>query len=232
MTTPPTAPATASPQETVRRVLLAVFALVLLVDLGSLVVDADKGHWIAKPLLMPLLVALVLLRGGPRLLVAALLFGWGGDVFLLSGAEWAFLAGMGSFAVGHVCYLVLFRRTCEGRPSAVLAPAYGLALVVAVALLWPGLPADLRVPVAGYALLLTAMAWRSSTLGAVAGLGGLFFLVSDLIIASGVAEWPQPPVPDVWIMLIYGAGQLLLTLGVLSHALPRDAAAPSLTVAP
>ncbi|MEU5976641.1 lysoplasmalogenase [Streptomyces sp. NPDC047315] len=213
--------------QTVRRVLLTVFALVLLVDLGSLVVDAEKGHWIAKPLLMPLLVALVLLRGGPRLLVAALLFGWGGDVFLLSGAEWAFLAGMGSFAVGHVCYLVLFRRTCEGaRPPAALAPAYGLALVVAVALLWPGLPADLRIPVAGYALLLTAMAWRASALGRVAGLGGLFFLVSDLIIASGVAEWPQPPVPDVWIMLIYGAGQLLLTLGVLTHAEPHTPTPP------
>ncbi|MGW5674122.1 lysoplasmalogenase [Streptomyces sp. NPDC003860] len=226
MTTPPTAPATVPPQETVRRVLLAVFALVLLVDLGSLVVDVEKGHWIAKPLLMPLLVALVLARGGPRLLVAALLFGWGGDVFLLSGAEWAFLAGMGSFAVGHVCYLVLFRRTCEDRPPTALAPAYGLALVVAVALLWPGLPTDLRIPVAGYALLLTAMAWRSSALGAVAGLGGLFFLVSDLIIASGIAEWPQPPVPDVWIMLIYGAGQLLLTLGVLTHAEPHAPTPP------
>ncbi|QDY80787.1 lysoplasmalogenase [Streptomyces qinzhouensis] len=196
--------------------LVAAFALALLTDLGSLVAEAETGHRIAKPLLMPLIAAFVVVRGGPRLLVVALLFGWGGDVFLLSGADWAFLVGMASFAVGHVCYLALFAAV---RGSAVpprwTAPVYGTALVVFVVLLWPGLPAELRVPVAGYAALLTVMARQSTALGLLAGLGGALFLVSDLIIATGVADWPQLPEPDFWIMLIYSAGQSLLALGVL-----------------
>ncbi len=82
------------------RLLLVAFGLAAAVDLGSLAVGFTPGHVVAKPLLMPLLAAYAHLRGAPRPLVAALLFGWGGDVLLLSGAEPAFLAGMGSFAVG------------------------------------------------------------------------------------------------------------------------------------
>ncbi|MFF3318713.1 lysoplasmalogenase [Streptomyces sp. NPDC003035] len=194
------------------RVLLAAFALAVAVDLVSLLAGAELGHRIAKPLLMPLLAAYAATRGAPRLLLAALLFGWGGDVFLLSDADWAFLVGMGSFAAGHVCYLVLFGRR---RTSLPLGIAYSAALVGTVALLWPDLPAELRIPVAGYSLLLTAMAYKSSALGLTAGVGGALFLLSDTLIASGVADWPQPPVPDFWVMLTYIAAQYLLTAGAL-----------------
>ncbi|WP_405847168.1 lysoplasmalogenase [Streptomyces niveus] len=192
--------------------LLAAFALAALVELVSVAVDARTGQLLAKPLLMPLLAAYVAARGGPRLLVAALLLGWGGDVFLLSSADGAFLAGMGCFAAGHLCYLVLFghRRTRAG-----LALGYGLALVVALALLWSGLPAELRAPVAVYSLLLAAMACRASALGPLAGAGGALFLLSDTLIATGVADRPQPPAADLWIMLTYIAAQALLTAGIL-----------------
>jgi uncharacterized membrane protein YhhN len=212
--------------------LLVGFGLAAAVDLGSLAAGFTPGHTVAKPLLMPLLAAYVHARGGPRLLIAALLCGWGGDVLLLSDAEPAFLAGMGCFAAGHVCYLVLFGKrarqasaTDKGSPvvgergsraRALRLPAgYALGLVVAVASLWPGLPADLRVPVAGYSALLTAMACSAARLGAVGGAGGALFVLSDMLIATGVAEWPQLPRPDLWIMLTYIAAQYLLARGVL-----------------
>ncbi|CAM5355686.1 lysoplasmalogenase [Streptomyces sp. SID1034] len=187
--------------------LLLAFAAAGALDLVALLGGWHPGHLIAKPLLMPLLAAHVYARGGPRLLIAALLCGWGGDVFLLSGADAAFLLGMGCFAAGHVCYLLLFGR---GRTHPGLGAAYGIALVATVAALWPDLPAGLRVPVAGYSLLLTAMAYRSSRLGPLVGLGGALFLLSDTLIATGVAEWPQPPRPDFWIMLTYLGAQALL----------------------
>ncbi|MFC8266429.1 lysoplasmalogenase [Streptomyces cinereoruber] len=196
----------------VSRALLAAFGLAAAADLVSLLAGAELGHQIAKPLLMPLLAAYAATRGAPKLLVAALLFGWGGDVFLLSDADWAFLVGMGSFAAGHVCYLVLFGRR---RTSPALGALYAAALAGTVALLWPDLPAELRIPVAGYSLLLTAMAYRASSLGLLAGLGGALFLLSDTLIATGVAEWPQLPAPDFWIMLTYIAAQYLLTTGTL-----------------
>lgn len=194
------------------RMLLGAFALASAVDLVSLLAGWHPGHLIAKPLLMPLLVGHVLTLRAPRLLVAALLFGWGGDLALLFDAKAAFLVGMGSFAVGHVCYLALFGR---GRTSPALGGAYAVALAGTVALLWPDLPADLRIPVAGYSLLLASMAYRSSALGAVAGAGGALFLLSDTLIATGVAEWPQLPRPDFWIMATYLAAQYLLALGAL-----------------
>ncbi|GHA81468.1 lysoplasmalogenase [Streptomyces termitum] len=203
------------------RLLLGAFLLAAATDLGSLLAGADAGHLIAKPLLLPLLAAFAATRGAPRLLVAALLFGWGGDVFLLLDADWAFLVGMGSFALGHVCYLVLFGRR---RTSPLLGGLYALALLGTVVALWPDLPADLRIPVAGYSLLLAAMAYRASSLGVLAGVGGALFLLSDTLIATGIADWPQLPAPDFWVMLTYIAAQYLLTAGALA-ATPATAPA-------
>ncbi|MFI5825673.1 lysoplasmalogenase [Streptomyces sp. NPDC051578] len=201
------------PDDTRGRVLLAAFAAAGVLDLLSLLAGWHLGHVLAKPLLMPLLVAHVVTRGAPRLLVAALLFGWGGDLALLVDAGPAFLVGMGSFAAGHVCYLVLFGR---GRTHPALVGAYAAALVGTVALLWGDLPGDLRVPVAGYSLLLTAMACRAGALGTRAAIGGALFLLSDTLIATGVADWPQPPRPDLWIMATYLAAQYLLATGALA----------------
>ncbi|MCX4909839.1 lysoplasmalogenase [Streptomyces sp. NBC_00878] len=228
------------------RVPLVAFGLAAVGDLVSLAAGYETGHAAAKPLLMPLLAAYARACGAPRLLVVALLFGWGGDVLLLFDAEPAFLAGMASFAAGHVCYLLLFGRTTAlfgktsglfGKTSApfgkhppraratwLTAAAYALALVATVALLWPGLPADLRVPVAGYSLLLTAMAYGATRLGLLAGVGGALFMLSDTLIATGVADWPQLPRPDLWIMLTYLAAQFLLARGVLG--VPGGQAAP------
>jgi uncharacterized membrane protein YhhN len=217
----PAAPTGARSRERVGQVLLYAFLLAVAVDLVSLAAGQDTGHLIFKPLLMPLLAAYAAVRHAPPLLIAALLCGWSGDVFLLGGADWAFLLGMGSFAAGHICYLLLFRRLFRRtRAFPALAAGYAAALVGAVALLWPDLPAELRIPVAGYSLLLTAMACGASGLGLLAGAGGALFLLSDMLIATGVAEWPQPPAADFWIMLTYSAAQLLLAAGVLARA-PR-----------
>ena len=69
----------------------------------------------------------------------------------------------------------------------------------------------------GYSLLLTAMAWRAGILGRYAALGGALFLLSDALIATGIADWPQLHAPDFWIMLTYLAAQYLLTTGALAH---------------
>ncbi|NBE54894.1 lysoplasmalogenase [Streptomyces boluensis] len=222
------------------RLLLAAFGLALAGDLGSLLAGFTPGHLVFKPLLMPLLAGYAVLAwraggdgsaagrraGVPGLLLAALIFGWGGDTLLLFDAELAFLGGMASFAFGHVCYLTLFARYGTARAHTVpLGIGYAVALAGTVALLWPDLPADLRIPVAGYSLLLTAMAFRSVRLGLAAGVGGALFLLSDTLIATGVAEWPQLPRPDFWIMLTYAVAQFLLTRGALT-ARPVPTAVP------
>ncbi|MFF2537036.1 lysoplasmalogenase [Streptomyces cyaneofuscatus] len=214
----PARPETAGPGRFARP-LLGAFLVAAAIDLAGLLAGLDTVHLVAKPLLMPLLAAYAAVRGGPRLLIAALLFGWGGDVFLLADNDLAFLLGMGSFAVGHVCYLTLFGRgqaaSARTRASLAAGIAYAVVLAVFLVLIWSDLPAELRVPVAGYSLLLTAMAWRAGVLGRYAAAGGALFLLSDALIATGIAEWPRLPAPDFWVMLTYIAAQLLLALGVL-----------------
>ncbi|PVC99363.1 lysoplasmalogenase [Streptomyces sp. CS090A] len=214
----PARPETAGPGRFARP-LLGAFLVAAAVDLAGLLAGLDTVHLVAKPLLMPLLAAYAAVRGGPRLLIAALLFGWGGDVFLLADNDLAFLLGMGSFAVGHVCYLTLFGRgraaSARTRASLAAGIAYAVVLAVFLVLIWSDLPAELRAPVAGYSLLLTAMAWRAGVLGPYAAAGGALFLLSDALIATGIAEWPRLPAPDFWVMLTYIAAQLLLALGVL-----------------
>ncbi|WP_055554063.1 lysoplasmalogenase [Streptomyces sp. NBRC 110028] len=200
------------------RALRGLFALLVAAQLGALLAGATTLVQLTKPALMPVLAAYVLLRGGPRPLVAALLCGWGGDVWLQLGGDTAFLAGMGCFAAGHLCYLALFARS--GRPRTVpwVAAGYGAGWLGGTAALWPGLDPALRAPVAAYGLLLTAMALGALRAGRATGLGGALFLLSDGLIAAGLANWPRPPVPQFWIMATYVAAQYLLTDGLLRRA--------------
>ncbi|MFE3902974.1 lysoplasmalogenase [Streptomyces sp. NPDC059153] len=200
-------------RERLVRPLLIAFLVASAVDLFGVLADVGAAHLVAKPLLMPLLAGYAAARRGPGLLIAALLFGWGGDTLLLPDADTAFLIGMGSFAAGHVCYLWLFGRA---RSSLPVGFVYAAVLATFVALLWSGLPADMRIPMTGYSLLLTAMAYRAGTLGRYAAAGGALFLLSDALIATGIADWPQLPAPDFWVMLTYIAAQFLLTVGALA----------------
>ncbi|WP_052868269.1 lysoplasmalogenase [Streptomyces niger] len=215
---------------TAARVLLTAFGALTVVHLGALLAGAGTVDVLTKPVLMPVLAAYVLARGGPVLLVAALLFGCGGDTLLQVGGDTAFLVGMASFAAGHVCYLVLFVRRgtapvwARRGPLAAVTAGYAVAWLGTVALLWPDLPAGLRGPVAGYSLLLTAMAYGALRAGPRALFGGLLFLGSDTLIATGIAHWPQPPAPQFCIMLGYLAAQWLLAEGVLRTTGPLGAA--------
>lgn len=215
------------------RPLLAAFVVLAVVHLGALVGGFTGVAEFTKPALMPVLAGYVLARGGPALLAGALLFGCGGDTSLQIGGDILFLVGMGSFAAGHVCYLLLFARhgaaPAGGRrgPTAGLAAGYALLLAGTVALLWPDLPAELRIPVAGYSLLLTAMAFGALRAGLWATLGGLLFLLSDTLIASGIAHWPQLPAAQFWIMLTYAAAQFALAGGVLRTAAAAPPSPPS-----
>ncbi|MEV4440714.1 lysoplasmalogenase [Streptomyces sp. NPDC049577] len=210
--------------------LPAVFGAVAAAHLAGLLAGAPAVVHATKPALMPLLAACVLARRGPRLLALALLFGCGGDTLLQIGGDTVFLLGMGSFAAGHVCYLVLFARhgAASGRGRTYgLAAGYAVVWAGVVALLWPGLEAGLRVPVAVYSLLLTAMAYGATRTRVPVAAGAALFLLSDTLIASGLADgWPRPPLPQFWIMLTYAGGQALLAAGLLRHIADAGGAGP------
>jgi uncharacterized membrane protein YhhN len=207
-----------------RRLLgyLVLSAVYLVLTLVGLPLATD----LLKPLLMPALALALVPRRAPRLLIGALIASCVGDTALLFGGAW-FLVGMGGFAAAHVCYITLFTRGGALRPftrrAGLALGGYAVVWTTLITLLWPDLPAGLRIPVACYSLLLAGTAATSLAAGPqtglpVSGLGGGLFLLSDSLIATGLAHWPQPPAADFWVMLTYLAGQYLLATGASAQS--------------
>lgn len=141
-------------------------------------------------------------------------------MLLQLGDDTAFLAGMGSFAAAHVCYVTMFvgqGALTERRRALLVAAAYAAAWATMVGRLWPDL-GDLQVPVAGYSLLLASTAVASAGLGLRTGLGGALFLLSDTLIATKLAKWRELPGHQFWIMATYILAQYLLATGALRAA--------------
>ncbi|MFI6443865.1 lysoplasmalogenase [Kitasatospora sp. NPDC050543] len=208
------------------RGLLTGFAATSAAHLGALLTDTPALRHATKPALMPLLAAhsVAATERAPKLLAPALLLSAGGDVLLQLGNDPAFLAGMGSFAAAHVCYVTMFVQRgalTDRRRTALLAAAYAAAWATMISQLWPGL-GDLQIPVAGYSLLLTSTAVSSAGLGWRTGLGGALFLLSDTLIATQLAKWRELPAHHFWIMATYILAQYLLASGTLKAYQDED----------
>ncbi|MEU9079484.1 lysoplasmalogenase [Kitasatospora sp. NPDC004745] len=205
--------------------LLGGFAATSAAHLGAILSGSPVLRNATKPALMPLLAAHSVTaataagRRAPRQLAPALLLSAGGDVLLQLKTDPAFLAGMGSFAAAHVCYVTMFVQRGalnERRRALVVAAAYATAWAAVIGRLWPDL-GDLQVPVAGYSLLLASTAVTSAGLGWRTGLGGALFLLSDTLIATQLAKWKELPGHQFWIMATYVLAQYLLASGTLRH---------------
>ncbi|MFC3500328.1 lysoplasmalogenase [Micromonospora krabiensis] len=223
------------------RLLLAAFVTVTVANLAANATDTALAEAITKPLLMPLLAGYLWLaaldRGHrpSRLVLAALAFSTGGDVALLADGTGWFLTGMALFLGAHLCYIAAFARhraaaTLRRPPLLGVASGYALLTAAALTWMWPGLTdAGLAVPVAAYALALATMATTAAPHGWRVGLGGALFLLSDLLIATGVAGVLDPPRAPVLVMATYAAGQALIVTGFAAR--PTTPAAPPFTPA-
>ncbi len=201
-----------------------LFGVVAVAHVGLLAAEVTPWDSVTKCLAAPLLIGWVLTSGAPRILALALLFCLGGDFFLeLDGL---FLAGMGSFALAHVCFITWFvRHGALTRLRARPAVAVGLAVAAAVlvALVWGGIDDPVvRAVIPAYALLLSGTAATALVSDRAAGLGAVMFLVSDALIA--LTEFDRVATTTasrVAIMVLYLAAIALLTIG--SARLTRDA---------
>jgi uncharacterized membrane protein YhhN len=203
---------------------------------------ARRLRYALKPALMPALATAFIQgsrsRGGGRgrtdLLrhgtVAAQSFSWGGDVALLGTTERAFLAGVGSFFGAHVAYITAFlsvRGDAEDYDTVGLKTALGLWLTTAPLMSMAAGRKDpaLRVPVAAYATILSAMFASSRMLDPALPqrarltlqVGTALFLVSDTVLGVQKFLLAEPvPVLESVVMTTYTAGQGLIAAGVAS----------------
>ncbi|MFF1819840.1 lysoplasmalogenase [Kribbella sp. NPDC058245] len=169
----------------------------------------------SKISLMPLLLSWTRTQQAHPLLQAALLASAAGDLLLETRFE---LAGMAAFAAAHACYLAFFTGRPATRSWRVLA-VYGALWAALIAALSPGL-GNQKIPVAVYALLLTATAVVSRWHNPRSGLGGTLFLISDALIAYRMSGRDFPG-RGALTMSTYAAGQYFLTTSQTPASRPQ-----------
>lgn len=175
-------------------------------------------------MLMPLLAVCYVLfaKTVSPLVIAAIFFGLAGDFFLLlTTHRWAFPAGIGAFATGHIFYIMSFLRVLSHRPAAVVWIACGLVSAAYAATLmrylWNGIPKKLRPPSIVYMLIIGSMASYAiiyalsgaTSLSWLAGIGGLLFVVSDSMLSIDAFHHPIRH-RSILVMSTYIAAQTLI----------------------
>lgn len=154
-----------------------------------------------------------------RWLVPALLLSGLGDFFL--AIPWwkpAFVAGLGSFLLAHLCYLAVLLplRGNTGRGRLVAVAALVLSCAAMLARFWPTLQSDgVVIPVSFYIAVLAAMVSAAllARLPTIwTALGAVLFAVSDGMIGTGqfILGSQALELPIWWI---YAAAQILITAG-------------------
>lgn len=203
------------------------YAVLALLHLVCCAANRQFLRHLSKTLLVPLLLlgyACTAATADPWVL-AALLLGWAGDIFLIwPGHTRLSTAGISAFGLGHVCYIFAMLSPLHGgvpsllwlcilAPLALAAALYTLSLRV--------MDRALRVPGALYYLLLAALcaaAALSLAAGAAGGgwllAGAALFLLSDTLLVRQFSTVGDPaPRYDFAVMLTYILAQGFLALG-------------------
>lgn len=186
--------------------------------------DIEIGAAVAKILASSAFLAVAIGAGAFRsnygkIVFAGLVFSWFGDMFLLGASQELFLAGLASFLLGHVAYIVAFGiRGINGRWS--LAAVVPIAAVSLAVTLWlaPYVAPYMLIPVRIYTIVISLMVIAAiGTRGAGGPLlipvGAALFYFSDLSVAS--MQFTEPVIPTyIWGLPFYYTGQLLFALSV------------------
>jgi uncharacterized membrane protein YhhN len=216
------------------RPVLVAFCVVAVLNLASVTIGVTWLELTTKPLLCGLLLLWAWLacdHRPPGLLMAGLVAALAGDELLgPSGSAW-FVAGMGAFLVMQVCYIAGFVRMGalhRMRERRWVPAGWALLWLALNVVLGPSLGA-LQVPIAVYSAALTTMAaFAVSTGHRRIGVGGVLFLVSDLLIGLGAADIDLPA-SGFLVMSTYALAQLLIVTGwvlaVREASVPAPAAA-------
>lgn len=201
-----------------------------LVHVTALALQSD----IAAPTklwLMPLLAVPVLMSAHLRpattiaLILSAIAFSWLGDgasSFFPGGPELPLMLLF--FGLAHIAYIVLFARVLAVRRMPWWALVYAVWWILMLIVLGPSTGA-LIFAVAAYGLVLGGTAAFSTRCHPLVVSGGVFFLISDTILAFRLfVPDAMPPWTSPLVMLTYTLGQGLIVAGALTSLRARRSA--------
>jgi uncharacterized membrane protein YhhN len=206
-------------------VFLGLYGLAAVLHLAAILAEKGRLQGISKICLLPLLLGLyvVTARTFQVPVVFALLFGWAGDCFLIAiNRKGFFQLGLGSFLLGHLCYILALGSFAGPlhRPTLIIAALIALALGIAVfAFIKPD--RTFRIPVIVYEIVIEVMSiyalrllvYRQDGPGIAVFVGSLCFLFSDVILAFFTFR-RMPRYGNFLVMVPYMAAQLAIILGL------------------
>jgi len=207
---------------------LVFFMITVAAVMLAVVLKIPTMYLLTKPLLMVTLLLYFLSEskgypGWRMLVVLALVFSWGGDVFLM--LDDMFVAGLASFLVAHVFYIIAYHNTgaAKGRIRPFELAAFALYGIALMWVLYPGL-GGMLIPVTAYALVLITMGiWAHKRRGATVAAsfkyvstGVILFVISDSLIAVNMFAFDVPG-ERLLVMSTYITAQFLIVQGLLKH---------------
>jgi uncharacterized membrane protein YhhN len=217
-----------------KTIWIALFVLVLLVDLVAVYSNNASLRFITKPLLMPLLAIYLLLQTktvNSTLKVwvfLALFFSWAGDIFLLfeERATNFFLWGLAAFLVAQVFYIVFFhniRMREHIRGNALLLLLVIVYYSILISVLSPYL-GSMTLPVRIYGVVLSFMLMlamhpifgKNKKAALWMMIGAILFVASDSLLAFN-KFFSAFDNAGLIIMLTYGLAQLFITEGAVKY---------------
>ncbi|WP_162946547.1 lysoplasmalogenase [Chitinophaga barathri] len=209
----------------------ALYFLILLADLCVIAFDIPYARFATKPLIMILLgfygwsQAGCLPHRSKNFILAAIIFSWSGDVFLLFPHY--FIAGLVSFLTAHLLYTGFF-LTVQPKPKPGWKEGAVLVVIIIYAVrLVQRLVAnlgDMKPAVIVYTAVISLMflsavrafGLNSSKAGRLCIGGALLFVLSDSILAIEKFLTPFPG-SGILVMLTYGIAQWMIVDGSLRH---------------
>ena len=205
---------------------LIAFIIVSILDLIGIYLSIDILIYVAKPLLMITLFWYYYMNARilNKLFIVGLAFSFLGDVFLLGDGMGMFIAGLISFLLAHIFYIILLIKWLK-RPTLIqiimASIPYLIIFFLLMIILYDGL-GEMRIPVIIYAMtislfgmislihLLQVRSWNSFILVS----GVLVFILSDSLLALNLFYIPKSFYP-IMIMVSYVFAQYLICRFVL-----------------
>jgi uncharacterized membrane protein YhhN len=216
-----------------KKILLGLFVVVATVQLIAQLTGNEILQETSKPLVMIVLGLYYFIVSGKErssVVLAAILFSFGGDVLLMFPAY--FIAGLVAFLIAHVFYILAYSRHQEAIEreeglKGIQRVRFAFPIVLAgtglIVILYPVI-GDLRIPVMIYALVLTIMVLKALFRFGKTNVmsftmvftGAVLFMVSDSMIAINKFLSPFAG-SGFWIMATYMVAQFFIIQGLLKH---------------
>lgn len=205
---------------------------------GEGILNSEWGDF-TKPILIPILINGFIYQTKNTknrffyYTIAGLILSWFGDILLMyvETDSGFFIAGLISFLLAHVAYILSFTNSIRNPLSFVEVPTKQLplyAIILAYSALFfyrisPYL-GDMFAPVLIYLLVITTMGLTALrrygfTLPIsfyFTFLGAIFFMASDSCLAYNKFVTPIPA-SSFWIMATYGIAQFCIKMGAIHH---------------